>query len=109
MAKLHSENFDFANVSIRDKIRSVGGAKIKKASKQNIVEHKLFGSKRKNIRIGKMFRKKGKDVGNKKPVSAKQEGNKKGSGVSPSMAEFDKMMGEISKKSSGKSMFKKKD
>ena len=65
-------------------------------SKQNFMESKLFGAKRKKIQIGKKFRQKGKDTGKKSPVKAEQQGNKKG--IAPSMEEFDKMMSSVVKK-----------
>src|SRR5579859_7779062 len=68
-----------------------------RVSKQHLVESKMFGSKRKNIRMGKMFKKKGKGVGNKTPISAHME-NK--GGISPSIEDFDKMMKSITKGSS---------
>lgn len=81
-------------------------------SKQHLAEHKMFGSKRgktgKDLKIGKKFKKKGKGIMHG-AVSAKME---KGGGVSPSVAEFDKMMNKVSGKSSGsggkKSFFTRK-
>jgi hypothetical protein len=69
-------------------------------SKQHIVEHKMFGSKRgktgKDIKIGKKFH---------RGMSSKLTGDIKSEGISPSIAEFDKMMssviGKSGKKSSG--------
>ena len=80
-----------------------------RVSKQNLVEHKMFGSKRKNIQIGKTFKKIGKGISTK-PSSAKMIPPMKGGGISPSIAEFDKMMGTITKGSSGnkKGMFSRK-
>ena len=67
-------------------------------SKQHIVEHKMFGSKRgktgTDIKIGKKF---------KKGNSMKLTGDMKSSGISPSIAEFDKMMSSIVGKSGKKS------
>lgn len=63
-------------------------------SKQHLVEHKMFGPKRKGIQIGKKFKKSNKkDTGGTKSMSAKMD--KMGKGVSPSLAEFDKMMSSI--------------
>jgi hypothetical protein len=66
-------------------------------SKQHIVEHKMFGSKRgktgKDLKIGKKFH---------KGMSQKLTGDMKSSGISPSIEEFDKMMSKVvGKKSSG--------
>lgn len=75
-------------------------------SKQHIVEHKMFGSKRKHIQIGKKFKKTGKGI-MKGSTSAKQEGLS--SGVSPSIEQFDKMMNSVmGKGSKKKSMFSRK-
>ncbi len=70
-------------------------------SKQHLVEHKMFGAKRKNIRIGKKFMSKNKGVGSTKSFSAKMPTSK---GISPSLEEFDKMMSNVI----GKGMNKKK-
>src|SRR5271154_3454246 len=67
-------------------------------SKQHLTEHKMFGSKRKGIQIGKMFKKKGKGI-MKGSTSANMEPKMKGGGISPSIDEFDKMMDSVSKKS----------
>ena len=75
-------------------------------SKQHIVEHKMFGSKRKGIQIGKKFKKHGKGVGNTKAISAKQEGMS--SGISPSLEQFDKMMSSVMGKKGKKPMFSRK-
>ena len=79
-------------------------------SKQHLVEHKMFGSKRKGIQIGKKFKKVGKGVMHSSTTGGKMMGNMKSSGVSPSIAEFDKMMNSVvSKKSkNGKGMFSRK-
>src|ERR1700704_2239349 len=78
-------------------------------SKQHLVEHKMFGSKRKGIRIGKKFRKTGKGI-MKGSTSAHMVGNTKSKGISPSIAEFDKMMSKVvcKKSKNGKSMFERK-
>ena len=78
-------------------------------SKQHITEHKMFGSKRKGIRIGMNFSKSGKGI-MKHSTSAHMSGNSKSSGVSPSLEEFDKMMSSVVGKGSKgkKSMFSKK-
>jgi hypothetical protein len=80
-----------------------------RVSKQHLVEHKMFGSKRKGIQIGKKFKKVGKGI-LRGSISAHMTGNDKSSGVSPSIAEFDKMMSQIVGKGSknGKSMFSRK-
>lgn len=71
-------------------------------SKQHLVEHKMFGSKRKNIQIGKKF--KGllgkKSQFNTGPITAKMP---KSSGISPSLAEFDKMMSSVTGSKNSKS------
>lgn len=76
-------------------------------SKQHMVEHKMFGSKRKNIQIGKKFKKVGKGI-MKGSTSAHMD--KMPSGVSPSMEEFDKMMNSAVKTNSSKKkgMFSRK-
>ena len=58
----------------------------------------MFGSKRKKIQIGKTFKKKGKGVGSTKSVGAPKTQTAKG--ISPSIAEFDKMMASVAGKSS---------
>ena len=60
-------------------------------SKQHLVEHKMFGSKRKGIQIGKRFKGLGKGI-MKGPVTAKMP---KASGISPSLEQFDKMMNGV--------------
>jgi hypothetical protein len=93
-------------------------------SKQHLVEHKLFKSKRgstgKDFGLSKMFRKKGKGVGqqpNSSPrpgKNMKYGGNVDSSSISPSTKEFDRMMSSISGKSSkgfngsGKRLFQRK-
>jgi len=75
-------------------------------SKQHLVEHKMFGSKRKGIQIGKKFKKVGKGIMKHSTSAPKTE---KASGISPSLAEFDKMMSSVMKGSkNGKSMFSRK-
>lgn len=108
MSAWNSSSLAFSDNSNMKK--SIFNSAKQRVSKQDIKEHKMFKSKRKNIQIGKTFNKKGKDTGGKNPISAKQQGNAKGSGVSPSMAEFDKMMDSVIKKkgSSKKSMFNRK-
>lgn len=95
-----------SSLAVSDKwpVNDSGNSSSTRISKQNLVEHKMFGSKRKNIQIGKMFRKKGKGV-MKGSVSAKMP---KSSGISPSIAEFDKMMDKVSGGSSSSSSPKKK-
>lgn len=70
-------------------------------SKQHLQEHKMFGSKRgktgKDLKIGKKFKKTGKGI-MQGSTSAKMTGG----GVSPSVAEFDKMMSKISGKGGAK-------
>jgi len=75
-------------------------------SKQNFMEHKMFGSKRKGILIGKNFKKVGKGI-----MKSSTSGGKmpKSSGISPDIGEFDKMMSSITGvKSNKKSMFNRK-
>jgi hypothetical protein len=74
-------------------------------SKQHLVEHKMFGSKRKNIRIGKKFRQSGKGIKTKPTSSDRMP---KSGGISPSLEEFDKMMNSIVGKKSKKAMFSRK-
>jgi hypothetical protein len=81
-------------------------------SKQHLTEHKMFGAKRKNIQIGKSFKKVGKGIF-KGSSAAKMEPSMKGKGISPSIPEFDKMMNSISKGSTyngnkKKSLFSRK-
>jgi len=74
-------------------------------SKQHIMEHKMFGNKRKGILIGKKFRRVGKGI-MRSSVSAKMP---KSSGISPDIGEFDKMMSSVvNKGSTKKSMFNRK-
>lgn len=94
MGLFDKKSLNYDDTSMRKKIGNSG----KQISKTNFVEHKLFGSKRKGIQIGKMFRKSGKGVGNKTPISAKQDGNMKSSGISPSLSGFDDMMNSVVKK-----------
>jgi hypothetical protein len=72
---------------------------------KHITEHKMFGSKRKNIQIGKKFKKIGKGVGKTGSISAKMP---KSSGISPSIAQFDKMMSSIVGKKGSKPSFSRK-
>ena len=80
-------------------------------SKQHLVEHKMFGSKRKNIQIGKKFKGVGKGIMHGS-TSGKMTGDMKSKGISPSIAEFDKMMSSVtkgnSKSGSSKKMFSRK-
>ncbi len=73
-------------------------------SKQHLSETKLFGSKRKNIQIGKTFKKFGKGVGSKKSVGMHMPKSK---GISPSLDEFDKMMSSVVGKSEKKGFSRK--
>ncbi len=74
-------------------------------SKQHLVEHKMFGSKRgktgKDLKIGKKFH---------KGMSSKLTGDMKSEGISPSIEEFDKMMNSVVNKSpkAKKKMFSRK-
>lgn len=78
-----------------------------KVSVRDVAENKLFGKKRNKVQVGKLFKKKGKGVGGKAPVKAKMD--KLGKGVSPSMAEFDKMVSSAAKSSKGsKNLFNRK-
>ncbi len=75
-----------------------------RVSKQSMMSHRMFGSKRgshgKDFKVGsKMFRKKGKGV-------LKSMGDIKSGGISPSVEEFDDMLGGQSKKS--KKMFSRR-
>jgi hypothetical protein len=77
-------------------------------SKQHLVEHKMFGSRRgmhgKDLKIGKKFRKKGKGV----MKSMKNLSDFKSGGISPSVEEFDDMMSNVSGKMKKKSMLSRK-
>jgi hypothetical protein len=93
-------------------------------SKQHLSEHKMFGSKRgktgSDLKIGKLFRRKGKGTGqqpNSSPrpgKNMKYGGNVDSSSISPSTKEFDRMMSTIGGKSSkgfggaGKRLFQRK-
>ncbi len=72
-------------------------------SKQHLVEHKMFGSRRgktgKDLKIGRKF---------KKGMSTKLAGDMKSEGISPSVEEFDKMMDGVVKKKNKKPMFSRK-
>lgn len=78
-----------------------------RVSKQHLVEHKMFGSKRKGIQIGKSFKKVGKGIKHG-ATSAHMTGNIKSSGISPSVEEFDKMMNSVVGKKSKPKMFSRK-
>ncbi len=65
-------------------------------SKQHLTEHKMFGSKRKGIQLGKSFKRSGKGIVKSIKNTAKPT-SPKGKGISPSIPEFDKMMNSISK------------
>lgn len=82
-----------------------------RVSKQHLTEHKMFGSKRGHtqsnpLKIGKLFKKKGKDVGFTGPKTPrpgknmKYGGNVDSTSISPSTKEFDKMMNSVVNKSS---------
>ena len=78
-------------------------------SKQHLTEQKMFGSKRKKIQIGKSFKKVGKGTGSTKSIGAEKTQTAKG--ISPSIAEFDKMMSKVAGKGSSKNkvpMFSRK-
>lgn len=93
--ELFKKALDVDDVKMNKKLGDRGKAGF---SKQTFMASKLFGSKRKNIRLGKKFRQHGKDVGKKGAVSAKME---KSSSIAPSMSEFDSMMKDVvSKKAS---------
>jgi len=74
-----------------------------RTSKQEIHAKKMFGSKMgkhgKDFLIGKKFKKKGKDVGKKTPISAHS--------IGPSPSEFDKMMSGMSNRSLTKKFSRK--
>lgn len=75
-------------------------------SKQHLVEHKMFGSKRKGIQIGKKFKKVGKGTGHTKSFSSEKDMHSKD--ISPSLEEFDKMMNKVVDKKPKKAMFSRK-
>ena len=72
-------------------------------SKQHIVEHKMFGSRRgrtgKDLKIGRKF---------KKGMKHGLAGDMKSSSISPSVEQFDKMMNSIVSKKPKKPMFSRK-
>ena len=71
-----------------------------RVSKSDIATSKMFGSKRKGIQLGKTFKKSGKGI-----MKGATHGDhmNKSEGISPSIADFDKMMASITKGSSGSS------
>jgi hypothetical protein len=100
-----SKALDFLeNIDDRDSSKP----KKSKINERDVAEHKLFGKKKNKILIGKKFGKKGKDVGKKGEVTARMDKHSKG--VSPSMAEFDKMVASAAKniKDDKKSLFGRK-
>ena len=80
-------------------------------SKQHLVEHKMFSSKRgqhgADLKIGKMFKKKGKGIMKGSTSAGSSTAHMKG-GINPSVAQFDKMMAGISKDSNSMNGDKKK-
>lgn len=74
-------------------------------SKQHIQEHKMFGRKRKGIQIGKKFRMTSKKDAARKPRTPHMQ---KRMGISPSLAEFDRMMDGVAKSSKSSSGFSRK-
>ena len=89
---LFKKALDVDDVKMNKKLGDRGKAGF---SKQTFMATKLFGSKRKNIRLGKKFRQHGKDTGKKGSIGAKME---KSSSIAPSMSEFDSMMKDVVKK-----------
>ncbi len=85
-----AKGLDLSFLSNRNKDREVKVKPKEKISKQNFTEKRLFGSKKKNIQIGKTFSKKGKKDSTK-PVSGRK-------GVSPSEEAVDEMMSSFKKK-----------
>lgn len=69
--------------------KSIGGL-FKRKSKQQIAEKKMFGARKGShgvdLKIGKKFKKIGKDTGKKAPISA--------SSIGPTDLEFDDMLNE---------------
>ncbi len=76
-----------------------------RVSKQQIMGHKMFGSRKgshgKDLKVGKMFRKKGKGI-----MHGSTTGEKHG-GISPSVEEFDDMMANVSNTGKKKGLFRK--
>lgn len=112
MSSLRNSSLDFSDTGDdenNDDNTSRPNFRLKKfptrLSKQNLSEHRMFGSKRKSLLIGKKFKKIGKGImhGSVKPSMHKQKG------ISPSLKEFDKMMSlVVGKTGLKKSMFHKK-
>lgn len=82
-----------------------------RVSKTDLVASKMFGKNRgkagKDLKIGKMFKKKGKGVSTK-PVSARQIGS---TSIAPTLEGMDDMLQKMTKSSKGggkKSMFSRK-
>src|ERR1035437_2098138 len=94
-------------VSDHNGMRHSGSSLLKnmptRISKQHIVEQKMFGAKRKGIQIGKKFKKIGKGISSKASSGAMMPGDMKAKGISPSIAEFDKMMSDVVGKGGKKS------
>jgi len=68
-----------------------------RVSKSDIATNRMFGSKRKNIQLGKTFKKSGKGI---MKGATSSDHMPKSSGISPSIEDFDKMMASITKGSS---------
>ena len=78
-----------------------------RVSKQDMMGKKLFGSRKgshgKDLKVGRMFRKKNKDVGKTGSISSTPHG-----GISPSVEEFDDMLASSTGKQKKKSLFNRK-
>jgi hypothetical protein len=116
MAAWNSSSLAFSD---HNSMRHSGGLMknlTERISKQHLVEHKMFGAKRGHtqanpLKIGKRFKKQGKGV-IKNIGNTARSVSPKGGGISPSIEEFDKMMGKVAGKNStgfsGKKMFSRK-
>jgi hypothetical protein len=83
-----------------------------RVSKQHLVEHKMFGSKRgmhgTSLKIGKKFRKSGKGIMKGATSGGSVSENLKG-GINPSIEQFDEMMKSVSSNNgNGKKKFSRK-
>lgn len=109
MAAWNSSSLGFSDHNIGRHSSGLMKNLSERISKQHIVEHKLFGSKRgktgKLLKIGKLFRKSGKGISQPNTSPRPGKNMKYGdanalnsSTISPSTKEFDKMMGSLSSK-----------
>ena len=107
MPSWSSSSLSFSDGMSRHKSSSLLKHTPERVSKQDLHAKRMFGNKDgkhgKDFKIGKMFRKKGKDVGKKGAISSMPHG-----GISPSVEEFDDMLESANGKQKKKSLFNRK-